>query len=222
MFHDARDEEEYGTNRYPTLGFGYGWGSYTLNPLFLLNRKGEFKLYKPHGDMQRNMISEQTFLDWKYEYSAFQWFVDTDMGHTTSTSLTNWRSPRHYVSQGLFARTDYYFSPPWMKVVRGSDGRWQIAFSRPSSEKRMADNPDVRTAYQEDFDKYEELRIKRYLRLERASRIASGELIAKKRRLIPTEEMNKRLARDVNMLSAHLVVQKPATTTPLKRTLEGV
>lgn len=217
----VHDELEFGTAERPVLGFGYvGWG---LSAKFKIRSNGEFQLLHVHGDKQRFIITNNTFLDWTYNFSEVQWFVNTGPHQYTPNLMTNWRTPIHYVGQKSIYRPTWAWRPAWLRLER-VDNQWKIVFSRTSEHHyyRNLNRPDLGGATAEGFRRNEELRLKRYRRLMQAEQVKDGTIVSVGKRIIPTAEIEQRRTTQALALAAHLDVRAPAKTTPLKRSLEGV
>lgn len=213
--------ESHGGDQYPHLGFGY-FGGGSIHPMFLLTRQGEFWItrQKTHG---RGVIARNTFLGVQYHRSRWQWYVDPLGGLAWSRQyLDNWRSPIHYVSSEI-AEVNWHRSKTWLKLehapsatsaggLAGDD--WAIRFSRTEEPVGRYQRPGPDRA---EFDKYEALRLKRYERTRRFDLIASGEIIARGRRTVSTNDLLAEQAVKAKALAEHLVINPNPKSTPLRK-----
>jgi hypothetical protein len=222
VYDNKYPESEIGSNTYPHIAFGHaGWGYGSVGNDIILTRDGEFRLRGFHGYESRNRLARNTFLDWDYHRSSYQWFVNVgDQApknyHGDSNLLKAWRNPVHYVKERLLT-PEYLVKPYWVKLERdtGVVGGWKIVFSR------MADIENSRYRIDVDIPKrfadYEDLRLRRLAKTRDQELIDSGELIQTGSRTWKSKaEIETRKEEQALALAAHLDVRMPAKTNPLK------
>lgn len=184
---------------------------------FVLNRRGEFLVNHPHGWLQRDVISRNTFLQTGRVAGQYIWSVNTNMVDTwvSESELLDWQNPIHYVSEHAMGTHDWG-DRPWLKLEWSDDFGWIIAYSR----QRWAHGQAVGSASK--FEAHDRLREKRYKRAEREHLIATGVIPRPSYRRPTEEEIEERREAAAQVLAAHLEVGMAAKTSPLRRTTEEV
>lgn len=149
---------------------------------FEVRANGWFRIPRLHGQKQRSGIARHTFLRSSH-FRDYNWFVDLDgwscsyENHwwSAESMLSQWRTvtnplaPRRYVSEATMGCRNWRYST-WYKLQRDefhatpSDNGWHIT---------LADSDLVR---RDHFERFERLRIQRYIELDRAYRTYTGEL----------------------------------------------
>jgi len=211
-----------------TFGNGASWGLSFLTDgpkdrphisfggNFRINKQGWFQVNSPWGWQQRTIISRNTFLRWGY-FRGYNWTVDTTTeGNGARFDL--FREPLHYVNEWTMGARGWW-DRPWSKVEWSDQHGWHIAFAshkapRPSNTYYAA---TWRRVTQEDFDKFERLRQRRYRLLERDYLIATGVQMPADREVLTEEERSQRREETLQAIIAHLHVGMPARTVSLRR-----
>lgn len=213
---------ETGSDDRPHLCFGYaGYGA--IGQSFIVTVDGEFRLGGFHGYESRNRVARNTFLDWDYYRSGYQWFVNTSDDLTPKFQgariLDNWRTPMAYVPERAVV-AGYRRRSTWLKLERDPSfvGGWRIEFSRVGDEP--TNTYFLSPLDEEVFRRYERIRARRYRLMREEELLASGAMIQRGKKRIETAEIEQRKNLQALALAAHFDVRIPAKTTPLKRTSE--
>lgn len=198
-----------GPTERPTISYG---------GTFVIAHDGSFRLTRPFGVHQRNIVARNTFLDWSH-WRGYNWFVNTERSdmawsYRYGQPLKDFNNPIHYVSEDVMgARRS---STTWLKPVWSDEYGWHIGF-KDFKPYTYDHRPPIT---QGTFEWFNTVRLRRYRLLERDEKLYSGEWTLENRRVVTREEREEREGRAIQAIMAAFEVGQPARTVSLRRKQE--